>query len=165
MQRDIENYTQKYLEKTFSDFESYMVAFRRNKVLEFLIGQKAQNILEIGCGMESIAKYYKDFKSFTIVEPSKVFAQKAREDFAQENQRIKVINDFIQPQVSSLQNVAFDCILLSSLLHEVENPKEFLTSIIPLCPPPLYCTSMCLMHILSTYFGRMNPDLSHSLGV
>lgn len=143
MQRDIDNYTQKYLAKDFSDFESYMVVFRRNKVLEFLTEQKAQNILEIGCGMESIAKYYKDFKSFTIVEPSKVFAQKAREDFSQENQRVKVVNDFIQPQVLSLQNVAFDCILLSSLLHEVENPKQFLASILPLCPPPHYITHQC----------------------
>lgn len=33
MQRDIENYTQKCLERDFSDFESYMVAFWRNKIL------------------------------------------------------------------------------------------------------------------------------------
>ena len=72
MQRNIENYTQKYLEKDYSHFESYMVAFRRNKVLEFLRGQKAQNILEVGCGMESVAKYYKDFKNFVIDRKSVV---------------------------------------------------------------------------------------------
>ncbi|MCX2717886.1 methyltransferase domain-containing protein [Helicobacter sp. MIT 21-1697] len=135
MQRDIESYTQRYLAQDFSDFESYMVAFRRNKVLEFLAKQKPQNILEIGCGMESIAKYYKDYQSFSIVEPSKVFAQKAQEDFAQDN-RVTIINDFIQPQVAHLKSQRFDCILLSSLLHEVENPKQFLSAILPLCPPP-----------------------------
>ena len=108
MRRDIENYTQKYLEKDFSDFESYMVAFRRNKVLEFLRGQKAQNILEVGCGMESIAKHYKDFKNFVIVEPSKVFVENAQKDF-KEDSRIKILSGFIEDNINAIQQVVESC--------------------------------------------------------
>lgn len=108
MQRDIENYTQKYLAKDYSHFESYMVTFRRNKVLEFLTEQKAQNILEVGCGMESVAKYYKDFKNFVIVEPSKVFVENAQKDF-KEDSRIKILSGFIEDNIDAIQQVVESC--------------------------------------------------------
>lgn len=136
MQRDIENYTQKYLAKDYSHFESYMVTFRRNKVLEFLRGQKAQNILEVGCGMESVAKYYKDFKNFVIVEPSKVFVENAQKDF-KEDSRIKILSGFIEDNIDAIQQVVESCgvgggvnnPLFASFLESkvIKNPKNQLS--------------------------------------
>lgn len=133
MQRDIEDYTQKYLAKDYSHFESYMVAFRRNKVLEFLTEQKAQNILEVGCGMESVAKYYKDFKNFVIVEPSKVFVENAQKDF-KEDSRIKILSGFIEDNIDAIQQVVESCggvnnPLFASFLESkvIKNPKNQLS--------------------------------------
>lgn len=160
--RDIANYTQKYLDKDYSDFESYMVKFRRNQVLKFLSDYQAKNILEIGCGMDSIAKFYNDYEKFVIVEPSGVFAQKAREDLAQKS-NVKIIQDFIQNQVSYLKDNQFDCIVLSSLLHEVENPKELLASLIPLCSPPttlhINVPNSQSFHLLWAYESEIIPQL------
>ncbi|WP_297680819.1 methyltransferase domain-containing protein [Helicobacter sp.] len=167
MQRDIENYTQKYLAKDFSDFESYMVAFRRNKVLEFLWGQKAQNILEVGCGMESVAKHYKDFKNFVIVEPSNVFVENAQKDF-KEDSRIKILSGFIEDNINEIQQVVesaggLHCIVLSSLLHEVTNPKQFLSEILPLLKSDtilhINVPNARSFHLLWAYESGLIPQL------
>lgn len=168
MQRDIENYTQKYLDRTFSDFESYMVAFRRNQVLEFLQKHKAQNILEIGCGMESIAKHYKDFKNFVIVEPSSVFVENAQKDFKEGDSRIKILSGFIEDNINEIQQIAkscggHNCIILSGLLHEVVNPKQFLSEILPLLQPDtilhINVPNAHSFHLLWAYESGIIPQL------
>ena len=139
MQRDIDKYTQDYLASSY-DFESIMVSFRRKKVLEFLESYNAKHILEIGCGNDSIMNYYKDFETFCIVEPSKVFAEKAQKD-SKGNKNIQVINDFVESKLIELKTQKFDFIILSSLLHEVINPESFLKDIFSLCD------SHTLLHI------------------
>ncbi|TLD83380.1 methyltransferase domain-containing protein [Helicobacter trogontum] len=133
MQRDIDKYTQDYLANSY-DFENIMVSFRRKKVLNFLGYYKAKNILEIGCGSDSIANYYKKFESFCIVEPSKIFAEKAQKDLSR-FENIRVINDFVESKLVELRTQRFDFIILSSLLHEVVNPEAFLKDIFSLCNP------------------------------
>ena len=46
-----------------------------------------------------------------------------------ENENIFVINGKVQEHLDVLINYKFDFIILSSLLHEVENPDEILKSI------------------------------------
>ena len=106
MQRDIDKYTQDYLASSY-DFESIMVSFRRKKVLEFLESYNAKHILEIGCGNDSIMNYYKDFETFCIVEPSKVFAEKAQKD-SKDAKNIQVINDFVESKLIELKTQKFD---------------------------------------------------------
>ncbi|HEC1775621.1 TPA: hypothetical protein R1726_001570, partial [Campylobacter lari] len=60
MKRNIEQYTQSYINKEHS-FEEIMVYYRRKKVLEILNKYNPKNILEIGCGLDSIFNYYKNF--------------------------------------------------------------------------------------------------------
>ncbi|EHT8405649.1 TPA: hypothetical protein RJ335_000877, partial [Campylobacter jejuni] len=57
MKRDIKQYTKNYTSKEH-DFEEIMVYYRRKKVLEILNKYNPRNILEIGCGMDSIFNYY-----------------------------------------------------------------------------------------------------------
>lgn len=139
MNRDIRDYTKAYLRENYADFEEIMIRFRREKVLSALQNYRPKKILEVGCGMDSIANYYKNYSSFTIVEPSTIFYDKAKSDL-NEDKKVKVINDFIETQISSLQKINFDFIIISSLLHEVEKPKQFLTSILQLLLPPCRCT-------------------------
>lgn len=139
MQRDIIQYEQEYF-RQMQEFGSVMVSFRRKKVLEFLESYNAKHILEIGCGSDSIVNYYKDFETFCIVEPSKVFAEKAQKD-SKGNKNIQVINDFVESRLTELKTQKFDFIILSSLLHEVINPESFLKDIFSLCD------SNTLLHI------------------
>lgn len=127
--RDIEKYTDTYLHH---DFEDTMVKIRRKKVLEILNQYKPKNILEIGCGMQSIYDFYKDYDSFTVVEPSKHFCGviSKSENY---NSRITIVNDFVENQIDSLKNREYDFIILSCLLHEVSEPLIFLKSVKNLC--------------------------------
>ena len=58
--RNIEQYARDYTHAD-NDFESVMVHFRRQKVLEILRYYKPKSILEIGCGMHSIFDFYFDY--------------------------------------------------------------------------------------------------------
>lgn len=128
--RDIKQYVKEYLSNSY-DFEKNMVVFRRNKVLEILQKYKPKNILEIGCGMDSIFNYYKNYQQGCIVEPSYEFCFKAQEDLR--NLNIRFHNDFVENKIEFLKEKNFDFIILSSLLHEVKNPKEFLQNILTIC--------------------------------
>ena len=161
MQRDIEKYTQDYLSHSY-DFETIMVSFRRKKVLEFLQTFKARRVLEIGCGQDSIMNYYKEFESFSIVEPSHTFAAQARED-CKDIHNVVVINDFVENRLDELREQKFDFIILSSLLHEVSNPRAFLQDIFSLCDSQtilhINVPNAHSFHLLWAYEGGLIPTL------
>ena len=56
--RNIINYQEKYLGEPF---EAVQVCYRRKKVIELLEKYKHNNILEIGCGLEPLYKYFGGF--------------------------------------------------------------------------------------------------------
>ncbi|MCV3413761.1 class I SAM-dependent methyltransferase [Campylobacter lari] len=128
--RDIEKYTKNYINAEYN-FEEIMVYYRRKKVLEILDKYNPKNILEIGCGMDSIFNYYKNFNKVAIVEPSDVFCNKAINDL--KNNNVEIFNDFLENRVKTLENNNFDFIICSSLLHEVNNPDSLLENILKIC--------------------------------
>ncbi len=130
MARDINEYAKDYLSGDH-DFERFQIKFRRKKVLEILQQYKPKNILEIGCGMDSIANYYTDYQHFVIVEPSKEFLQNAVKNTT--NNKIIKLEGLLEDCVKDLADYDFDFIILSGLLHEVENPKELLQDAVKLC--------------------------------
>lgn len=127
--RDIEKYSHDYLN---SKFESVMVYYRRKKVLEFLNKYNPQRVLEIGSGIQSIFDFYTDYKKFTVVEPSSVFCESVKKSKFYNN-RVNIINDFFENKIEILKQQKYDFIILSSLLHEIQNPVEFLKNIYELC--------------------------------
>lgn len=131
MKRNIKQYTKNYTSKEH-DFEEIMVYYRRKKVLEILNKYNPKNILEIGCGMDSIFNYYKNFNKAIIIEPSDAFYNKAISDF-KEKDNIEIFNDFLENITKTLKNNNFDFIICSSLLHEVNNPDSFLKDILKIC--------------------------------
>ncbi|EPP8196537.1 class I SAM-dependent methyltransferase [Campylobacter lari] len=128
--RNIKQYTQNYINKEHS-FEEIMVYYRRKKVLEILNKYNPKNILEIGCGLDSIFNYYKNFDKATIIEPSDIFYNKAINSLEKNN--IEIFNDFLENKIAILKNNDFDFIICSSLLHEVNNPDNFLKDILKIC--------------------------------
>ena len=124
--RDIEDYAKKY---QANDFElEYKVPYRRKHVLEIVEAFPHDSILEIGCGLESLFSSVRNFKAGTVVEPSSDFAEKARAI-----KGVSVLHACLEDCIEDLQNERFDFIVLSALLHEVEQPINFLRLVHSLC--------------------------------
>ena len=94
-------------------------------MLEFLNKYNPQRVLEIGSGIQSIFDFYTDYKEFTVVEPSSVFCESVKKSKFYNN-RVNIINDFFENKIEILKQQKYDFIILSSLLHEIQNPTEFL---------------------------------------
>lgn len=128
MTRDIEQYTKTYNDHNFENIQTH---YRYKKILEILQKYKPKKVLEIGCGNDSIFNYYKEFDSAAIIEPSEKFFQKAKGTFLG-SVNITIHNEFLE-EVSNKITSDFDFIILSGLLHEVENPKALLENVRKLC--------------------------------
>lgn len=130
--RDIHDYEIKYKEEPC---ETYQVKYRRKKVLELLKKNENKYILEIGCGLEPLFQFYHDFKKMVIVEPSQNFVDNAKREARTYDGKIVCIQGFFEESVEEIKelNIRFDYIVLSSLLHEVEKPKNLLKAIKQLC--------------------------------
>lgn len=124
--RDIDDYTEKYQVDFFET--EYKVPIRRKHMLQSLSQFPHESILEIGCGLESLLSSVSNLKKGVIVEPSKVFAEHARL-----LDGVIVYESFLEDCVEALQKEKFDFIVLSALLHEVEQPVSFLQVVHSLC--------------------------------
>ena len=130
--RDIDEYSNKYTEEPF---ESTMVKIRKKVVIEQCDKYKHDNILEIGCGMMPYFLDYKDYKKMVIVEPSSKFADNAEAIAAKEGRDVIVLQDFFESAVDKIKelNIEFDYIILSSVLHELDDPHIMLEQIKQVC--------------------------------
>ncbi|UZE97554.1 class I SAM-dependent methyltransferase [Alkalimarinus alittae] len=130
--RDINIYQDEYKN---NPFEEHLIFYRHRKTLEFLRKHHAKNILEIGCGLRPLYEYYTDFDSLVIVEPS--------EDFCAEVKRLKPANVILMEGVFDGALVEklkekFDFIVISSLLHELDNPAELVKAAISVASPETF---------------------------
>lgn len=129
--RDIENYTENYLKPGFED---YQVMYRRKKVLEIIEKVRPGKILEIGCGMEPLFTYLKEYSydKYVIVEPSQEFYNNACK-LSEDIDEVICINDFFTDKIKETTVCDFDMIICSSLLHEISNPEKMLSDIKSIC--------------------------------
>lgn len=130
--RDINDYADKYVGEPF---EATMVKIRRETVIEQCEKYKHDNILEIGCGMMPFFMDFKDYKSMIIAEPSEAFANNARMLSKAEDKDIKIICGFLEEQINKIKElkINIDYIILSGVLHELDDPQKMLKSILELC--------------------------------
>lgn len=129
--RSIDRYTEDYLK---SDFEDVQVKYRKRKIIEILNQYKPARILEVGCGTKPLFIDYTHFTEYTIVEPSPEFYRIALTK-AKNIKDIRVLNTFFEDALPELSSSTFDFIILSGLLHEVENPDVILETAARLCSP------------------------------
>lgn len=126
MNRDLLDYQEQYANQPY---EKYQVAFRKRKLIELLEKYNHKNLLEVGCGLESIFLDFSEYENITVIEPAEMFYEKALGDKEKaKNKNITVIKALLEDSLPQLKGQKFDFILVSSLLHEIpDQPKFFKT--------------------------------------
>lgn len=130
MERNLKKYQSEYLKQPFEPIQSEI---RRNHVLNWLKENEYDkgNLLEVGCGNNSLVNYLNSFNNFQIVEPGKEFYNKACDDIKLHEKRgqIKVCNNSIE---EFNKNIDYNVIIVSCLLHEIHDQPGFIKAIINL---------------------------------
>ncbi len=119
--RDIKQYEKQYLDHNFEDTQ---VKYRKKMLLENYNKLKPNIVLEIGCGMNPFFTEDISYEKYVVVEPSLKFYNNSIKKRGVSN--IEIINDFFENTTKELQKYNFDLIIISSLLHELANPLDFL---------------------------------------
>lgn len=130
--RDLDRYQAEYLANY--GFERHMVRYRRKLVLERIAEHRHDRILEVGCGLEPLFEHLDDWRSYTIVEPGREFAARASAKIPA-GRDVLVHQGILEDAAVALHGRAFDLIVVSSLLHEVQEPARLLTAVRALCGP------------------------------
>lgn len=127
--RDLKDYERNYSDKDHYGFEAHQIEFRRRNCLKHIAENRHGHILEVGCGMEPLFCYLSDFISYTLIEPAEAFYENAVQ-LSEADTRVSIFNDYIE---NLRVKKKFDFVILSSLLHELENPQEVLKAIRKFC--------------------------------
>ncbi|MFK8137250.1 MAG: class I SAM-dependent methyltransferase [Bdellovibrionales bacterium] len=127
--RDFNSYSTEYKNL---DFENKQVLYRKKFELELIEKIQAKKILEIGCGLLPIYKFLEDFDRIEIIEPCKEFFE-AIENDKERPGNIRVFSQTLE-EVDKNKISAPDLVLVSSVLHEVEEPRFFLEKLRNLLP-------------------------------
>lgn len=132
--RDIKDYEDKYKDEPF---EEKMVEIRKKEIVSFCKNNKHKNILEIGCGLEPLFLDIEDYSRFVIVEPAEQFVKNAINLSKKKNvsERVIIRQGFFEEQIEYIKslNIEFDIVILSSLLHEVDDPDTLLAAVYAVC--------------------------------
>jgi SAM-dependent methyltransferase len=115
-----------------SSFEVVLSNARKKQVLNSILSYPHNSILEIGCGLNPLFPFIKYFKNYTIVEPSKEFAEFAG-NIDKDGRSVLVINGFLEDVISDLSGNTFDFIFLSGVLHQSPQPECLLETLHRLC--------------------------------
>lgn len=129
--RDISNYEQQYIAHPF---ERIQEKYRRRLVKKVIsdYAQAGNSILEIGCWLEPLFTDYNDEYKFTVVEPAAHCYENACA-LAEKYKKVSCYKGFFEDVADSIRGGAYDIIICSSLLHEVEKPSLLLKEIARLC--------------------------------
>ncbi|MEI6302296.1 MAG: methyltransferase domain-containing protein [Betaproteobacteria bacterium] len=127
--RDLDRYQADY---ATLPFEAIQAAYRRRRVLENLPRHGGRHVLEVGCGTEPLFLHYPGFRTMHVVEPAQEFHAKALAAAAGKP-GVTVLLGTLQQLVPVLEKHSFDCVVMSSLLHELADPQALLTSARRLC--------------------------------
>lgn len=121
MSRDIPDYERAY---HASDFEVVQARYRKRMLLELLERLQPRSVLEVGCGLDTLANHWTRSERFVVVEPGATFAAEARRATAGRTD-VEVIPQTLEAAAAGLA-ADFELILLSGLLHEVADCEGLL---------------------------------------
>lgn len=123
--RDLDDYQEKYVSEPG---EAFQVKYRRKHVLSIMRNYSHRHILEIGCGLEPLFSFMSDYETMTIVEPAHQFFNNARQLAVDTDKTISCIEGYFEECTNVLSELdySFDYVVISSLLHELENPDALM---------------------------------------
>jgi SAM-dependent methyltransferase len=128
--RDLKDYQNHYSEQSFED---KVVFYRHRQVLMTIDKYPSKRILDIGCALDPLFKYVKDYERIVVLEPASLFLEKAREMLKElDLKNIDVYGEYFEDSYDLLKDEKFDLIVASSLLHEVEDPDSFMKMMVSL---------------------------------
>ncbi len=136
----IERYSQLYSLNGTDDFEKTLVHYRQKSILRYLGLRKPNMVIEVGCGLDLLvlaaAAIDLNCSRWIIVEPATRFAEEARRQTAAIH-GVEVIEAFFETSGTALEALSgtVDLIILSSLLHEIDNPELLLNRAYELLKP------------------------------
>ncbi|MBR1729655.1 MAG: methyltransferase domain-containing protein [Selenomonadaceae bacterium] len=126
--RDINAYAKEYTSGKTSAFEIKLSEYRTKRSISIIQKYDHKNLIEVGCALWPIACYVDDIKKYVLVEPADEYMQNAREKLKSKNAIF--VKGFFEDKFDQLADIfsndGVDFVLLSGLLHEVENPKDLL---------------------------------------
>lgn len=126
MKRNLEDYTDDFLSLPFERTQEY---FRRKAIVEFIEDGKYKNILEVGCGVNPLFTSFGPDINFTVIEPTRYFHNIALE----KARNIKNRKVYLSTLEEFKTFDKFDLIIISSVLHEVEDKVNFVKKLRLLC--------------------------------
>ena len=85
-------------------------------------------ILEIGCGYTPICKGFPKFSSYLGIEPGSAPYSTVTQ-MAEEDERVSFRHGYLSEWAPELGPSNFDAIVVTGVLHEVDDPESFLSSI------------------------------------
>jgi SAM-dependent methyltransferase len=129
--RELDSYQDAYQRLPFED---QMVLYRRRKILEQLGIHRPRRILEVGCGLAPLFTVFNDYEVMSVVEPGEYFYRNAAKHAAGRS-NVLLYEGTLEERATELARHDFDFIVLSSLLHEVEDPLSLLRVVGRLCRP------------------------------
>jgi 2-polyprenyl-3-methyl-5-hydroxy-6-metoxy-1,4-benzoquinol methylase len=127
--RDLDRYQDDY---EALPFEAIQLRYRRRKVLEILARLNPSSVLEVGCGLLPLFVDYAAPRAMHVVEPAARFHENANR-MARKHANVSVHLGTLQERAPGLSVERFDCIVISSLLHEVDEPADLLAAARALC--------------------------------
>ena len=132
--RDLHSYSNEYINQPF---ESYQVEYRKRLVLDIIKKNNHKTILEVGCGVNPLFDFFTDFELLTILEPSKLFYDKAVDIISKQNLsgKVEIFNNFFEDAVETVNSRNYDLIIISALIHEIGDLKSFFTRLKELVKP------------------------------
>lgn len=131
--RDINTYESDYLNIDY-DFSKWQMYYRQKKILEILGRYPHRNILEIGCGTNPTFQFISDYEKYVVIEPSKSFYNNALDIIEHSKKKsVEIINNFFENTLEILEANSYDYIIISSLLHEVDDQYLFLQTLQNVC--------------------------------
>lgn len=125
MDKDISRYEDDYSALPFEEEQAHL---RRIELLKVLQSLQPKRVLEVGGGRLPLFVDYQSFEEMVVVEPGARFAENAV-DLVRNlglQDRVRVEHAFLEE--ADLQESDFDMVILSALLHEVDDSEVFLRS-------------------------------------
>lgn len=137
-------------------FEPVQIEFRRRLVLQQVKKISPESLLEVGCGGKPLFLDLPVDTKVTVVEPAQEFANEALK-LCSGYKNVKVINDFVENIISN--DSLFDMIVLSCVLHEVEDSKSMLLAL------RKFCHKGTVLHINVPNASSLHRQLAFSMGL